>query len=476
MFAWLIALSGLIFASLVSIAPESGSKTFLPVNFLFLACSKIEFADLYQSSYVSKQFRELVDEIIRSLYVIQHGGRLSLNYTLIIRELFARMQFVEEHCGAGEVNKAVKRLPHIMCIMSLLESQFGYCIEYRSTGAPRFDPGKVYWHFLYDLQKSSALPFVLDQRTGDSEWIYLIRGLAELGRFDLLDQIDTHRFYQLMGVPLPEAVILAAFKALQAGEPKSELSRLLAFAESGSLPTLLPPDYTPPLFILQYLYEKGIQIPENWGFIDGLKESSIAFWIHVFRKKDKEAREILDLVLKHGDFWSALLVRAYLEPVSNVRLVGEKRGVFQAMLTRFRFSSICNEQVVQNYNTMLERPLKLEYHTIEALLDCQQYPLLNRCRLEHLSLPSFQALASKVIALKDDRVKLPFARLVGHNVGSAELLKCLVVSKADDSYAQLVWHAIQTKVDRSNADHYCSAPLEVLKGLVFDQITPASDF
>lgn len=154
-----------------------------------LIFAKLEFADLYQASYVSKGFRVWADAAIKSFYVIQHGGGTYLNYTLIIRELNRPFKGVKMRDQGNIDNLAFRGLPHVSCIRSILEPRFGHCVGYDRCQKVCLVTRKVSVHILRDPQKSTALPYILDFDIHNSAWIHVIRGLAELKRFDLLGQM-----------------------------------------------------------------------------------------------------------------------------------------------------------------------------------------------------------------------------------------------------------------------------------------------
>lgn len=476
MLAWIRTLPCLISSILVLTAPQSGVNKGLVQDVRMLIFEKLEFADLYQASYVSEGFRVWADEAIMSLYVIRHGGKAYLNYTSIIHELNSLFADIRMR-NLRDMDTAVfNDLPHVSCVRSILEPHFGRCINYNRFNEVCFNEGKVSVHILSDPQKITALPYILDFNFYDSAWIHLIRGLAELKRFDLLGKMAFRKIYklrfcELMSVSLPGHVLMTAAKSFQAESPGSKLAKLLAFAESGSQAALalLPRDYKPPLLILRYIYEKGIPVPENWIFTDGLKESSLSFWMYVLNSGAEEASNLLGLVLNHGDDKSKYLALAFYELVSPRRLKSGKRDVYQAMLIRFRFSPITNANVELNYNSMLKRQPVIGYHSTCALLDCRQYALLNRCRLAIFESAFLRALIGRMYRLNDDQLNMFTAKLVGCYLGAPKLLKFLILSKADDWHVQLVWNAIQLNEFHSNVAHYCRAPLETLKAIVFER-------
>ena len=67
MLAWLIAFSSLISASVASPALGPGARAIVKGDFVLNAILMIQFAGLYQTFYMSKDFRELAYQTIKFL-------------------------------------------------------------------------------------------------------------------------------------------------------------------------------------------------------------------------------------------------------------------------------------------------------------------------------------------------------------------------------------------------------------------------
>lgn len=193
MLAGLITLAWLVSTSLVAGAHRSDFSIIIPNDAVMNIFQKLGFADNYQLSYVSKGFRILADEAIRSFWGIQHGKRTFLNYSLLLRELETMVKDVAGNArgsgSAAEVNLALKASVHFVCIQSVLEAEFGYCVSYAEGLLPRFDVHQFSLDVLNDERKVSIVPYILDQMVNYPMWIYLIQGLIDLGRIDLLGQL-----------------------------------------------------------------------------------------------------------------------------------------------------------------------------------------------------------------------------------------------------------------------------------------------
>lgn len=485
MLAWLVALPCLISAS-VNSTPSQSNAQVRPSNSSSLTIrSSLGFAALFQSSFVSKDLRNLAYQILLPLYGAEHNGRIYLSYTKIAHE-FGRLVRDAAESNAGDVDKASEALHSsldYMCIKSMLEVEFGYCIKYAKGKLPKLALPEFVLDTLNNERRISMLPFALDQgyRMLAHRWVHFVRGLAERGRFDLLSQITfsgiTATFFaELMSVPLPESVVITAAEALQKNEPTSTLAKLLASAGFGDQAPPVPENCEVPLFLLGRLHEQNVLIPETCVFTDGLKESSIAFWMSVFGKEPNEAKELLALVLKHGDDKSKRLAQAFDTAVSDNGLSLLEADVFQGMLIRLRFSRICDGLVIQNYDAMLKGLVETKYHTVCALLDCEQLqPIIRQCFREIFN-PNLEALIDKMLRIKDNRLHEFVHHCVLNWKDSPELLKSLILREAAESHVQLAWKGIQSSRKISKLDACsCSGSLSALRRIAFNPSVSLGD-
>lgn len=129
---------------------------------------KLEFADLYQLSLVAKGLHELACQVIRAVYYFVHNKKLYLKSTLILYELDALVRDAQTYFGVAEANVELRGSPFFKCMQSVLEAQFGYCIEFADGHSPQFRLDKDQFYILHDIQKASALPYILDQQRPDS--------------------------------------------------------------------------------------------------------------------------------------------------------------------------------------------------------------------------------------------------------------------------------------------------------------------
>lgn len=475
MLAWLLALPCLMFTRLASTSPTMGAGEALHEDITGAVLLQAGIASLYQAFGVSKSFSALAKRAVRALYGIEHDGRVYFNYLKILYERDTLIKKMRKEHTVAATNVVLQDSWDYRCIQSILEAEFGCCFRYADDSLPTFCLHADSADILNDACKVSVLPYVLDQSIGNFEWIYYIRGLIELERFDLLEQIafpsiTADCFYALLSVSPPEFVITNAARSLQRTEPALELPSMLAAARLGPEALRLSANCRIPLFLLRYLHESGIPIPKGCVLIDGLKESSLPFWMYVCQRSDKKATELLDLVLKHGTEKSRHLARAFHMPVSWSEFEHYDRHVYQAMLVRFQFSAIATEQVGQNYETMLEWLVKIDYHTACAFLECGQHELILQYDFSGLSECDLQALTDRMHRLKSDRLYPLMRRCVRHLSSAPAFLKHLIQRGAPDSYARLVWEVVQSEECFRTAEHYyCLVPLEELRRLMFER-------
>lgn len=471
---WLLTLLCLLRVGLTFAAPGPSIEVSVSKDVLLTVLLELGFADLYQVSCASKGLCSLANQAIRALYGIQVGGRACLNYTSLLDEFDRLARDGWDDKSAAEADRIAEVSAHCMCIQTILEAQFGCCIKYAKDRLPEFYLCEGSLDILNYQQRLSVLPYVIDQMASGQRWAHYIRGLVELGHFSLLDQVtfsklDARYFVWLMSVPLPEPVVVAAAKSLCKNEPSSKLSGLAAWAVLGDQTAPLPESCQVPLYLLRYLHGDGPQIPPSAVLVDGLDESSIPFWIYVTTKEVNGARELLELILRHGDTGTKRLAGAFHEQILSSDLEGPQKDVYQAVLTRFRFSAICNEQVVQNYSDMTGRLASVGYHAACAFIDCGQYSLLDLSRLDVPAKIDIDALVDKMHRLHDDRLDLLIREGIRRLDDAAGLLKHLIKRKADDAYVQLVWDSIQSAHQFRSLGYYCCfVPVAVLRGLACD--------
>lgn len=119
---------------------------------------------------------------------------------------------------------------------------------------------------------------------------------------------------------------------------------------------------------------------------------------------------------------------------------------------------------------MLERLLKMGYHTACALLDCKRYALLNKCFFIHLPKLSIELLIDKVYGLKDRALNLTLKRLTVYIMKALDLLKSWVERMADKPYTKMAWELAQDANENIPLNYYYYfAPLETLEWLISGQ-------
>lgn len=394
-----------------------------------------------------------------------------LNYTIILHEFDTLIQDAGNVGEMSRINVILESSLPYECIKSILEAKFGYCIRYIEGNLPEFCLKDVYLDILDDERKVSVLPYVLDQMIYNYRWLYFISALLDRGRFELLSQlkfakISDYYFMELMSIAVPEAVVMVATRSLEKNEPTMPLLSLLALAGFGPRVASSPEICRVPLFIVRYLHGKEAPIPKSFVFIDGLDKSSIPFWMYMLKKEPGEATKLLNLVLKHGDYKTQHLANAFRKTVSSSALEGPELDVYRAILSRFRFSSIRNEHVVSNYETMLEELKDIGYHTTCAFLDWGQSQQISQYSFDCSPEAKLGLLVERIHRLQDKSLYPLIQKRVEHLCVAPKLLKGLIQVSADALYIQAVWDSIQNAPRfRLTEDHCCSAPVEALARL-----------
>lgn len=429
--------------------PKLEAIMIVPAEMWTAILLKLGFADLYQTSYVSKNLREWADHVVKKCYINRNNKTGCLNYSAVLRELDVLVRDSIRDNDIVKANGALRSSPHFGCIKSVLEAEFGYCIRYCKEHLPRFDAGEVHVHIVNDAQKISAVPYIIDNMLKDPRLLYFIQGLVELDRPDLFNQmtfskIDSRRFHTLMSVLLPEPARIAAVKSMLENKPKSKLSQLFACLEPGTQICPLAQDCMLPLFVLPYMHAHKIAVPEKGTLIGGLDEAALSFWTHVLGSSKEHATELLNLVLQYGDAESRRMAGALYEPTSADGLENSEQDVYQAVLIRFRFSHHNNSHVTQNYDGILGRLLVNGYRTVCALLDCGQFELIEQ-HFHELAGDSvaWEAIADEVYRRNLHNRNALISKCVGNMVcPSLKFLQRLIRQKVDNSYVEIVWNAI----------------------------------
>lgn len=493
---WVLLLPCLASATFLREAPELDIETTLPltpaVEALLLApviettlswdvlltiFLTLGIATLYQAASVSRNFCTLATHALKSLYGTRHKGKVYLSYSKILHQRDLVMGKVEEQSGADKAGIGLGSSPDYQRIQLILEAEFGLC-----TGGPlwKMQPDFIWedpaFDVLTDERRITVLPYVLDRMERDTYWIHLIRGLIELERFDLLAQlafpkITAQYFTQLMGTMAPKSVVMVAAKSYSKREPTSKLASLLAKAGFGDEAAAIPDDNCPiPLCLLQQFGGPSAFTGKGHVLTDGLDESSLSFWMGMLLETNERVEELLRLVLEHGDDKSTRLAKAFFGPVSGGRLTEVESDVYHAMLVRFRFSSLCTEQLAQNYTAMIEDLPTFGYHTASALLDCGQLRLLNPVDSDAAICATSGPFISKMRRLGD---KALYPLIKGHleyTTMAPNLLKRLIQRKADEPLVRLVWDSIRNTADLPTLSYFsCSAPVDALKCLAFNR-------
>lgn len=149
MLARLYVLSCFTFTSLGFTAVEPSIGLHLSDDISLAISSLLGFVELCQASYVSKRFRRLADQAVKSLCCIQQNGRAYMNYGRVLDEFGMLIRDAEEIGCIAAVKTALKRSAHFTCIQSLLEARFGYCIKHSKWFPPKF--------YFYELSLNSIM-------------------------------------------------------------------------------------------------------------------------------------------------------------------------------------------------------------------------------------------------------------------------------------------------------------------------------
>lgn len=474
MLPWLIS-------AMLPLKPAQNFEEALPKEMHTHTFSELGLGDLYQATRVSRHFRILAYQALKALFGYEYKGVVCLDYTRMLYKHKELVQHAESGRTPAEASALLQASADYLFLDSILRADIADWIRpAKGNSLELFSPDMDI--FIED-SRISALPYILDHKIISVDWIDYIRGLVDFGRLDLLErmvfpEIVSWRFRQLMSVCLPLSIVMAAAKSLQRNDPENDLTGLLGFAGFAGQIVPLPPNWEAPLFMLRLLDENSVTVPRDCIFYGGLEEDSISFWMYVLKQDPEKAAELMSLVFKQSDSSTKLLASAFFEPVSDSSLNvpwdacdrHREIGLYRAMLIRFRYSPICNSQIIQNYDAAFKTQESIEYHAARACVDCGQFQMLNLKEVVYNIDYNIQALVVKMY-LEEDDVAGVFIRECYEELSPApEMLKRLLRKKARDSYVKLVWDAIYNKHwNRSLNEDFCRAPLPVLKQFVFEQ-------
>lgn len=459
----------------------------VPKDPLMIVLSQLGFVNLRDLSSVSKHYRKLIFPFLKSLYGVEYKGQVSFYYSTIISKLERYGAEAYRGRNAAAACTVLQGIPEYMGIKAVLEAEFGVCVHYKERGL-EFRPKLTVLEILNDSRKVSALPHLLDQDPGASEWIYGIQGLVELERPDLLSllkfpKIGEAHFCLLLTVPLPAPVMVAAAKSLHTNCPHRMVSNLASFI-TPRLKDASMPGVSWPLFLLQHRHENGMAVPTDIVFTGGLQEESISFWMYLLGKRPEEFKELLDIVLQQGDPGTKYLAGSFRLVVwDDISLVFADQDVYQAMLLRFRFSQHSTGGARLRCIRMIREKPTLGYHTARAFIDCGQSQHVGQFKLVLNSVCALEALMASMHRRGDGNLPLlvqnfPQVEVEGRALLShwrllhrmPNLLKTLIQQGAANWYTQPIWEWIQILSKDEYKDEWCCLlPLESIKRLMLEK-------
>lgn len=470
-------------------ASASNILVTLPDDLLRMIFKELEIWDLYATSLVSTSVYGRAHRLFFSfLSTYEFRGETYLQLTEILCDHEKLWQNARNGRGQAQARTFLAGSEKFLALSRTLKHVVGGRVKYIGQEFTKFDLHGVPLEILNSEQLISALPYILDHADAFGQYACFICGLVDRGRFDLLEQmafttVDSFRFAKLPSMLLPESLLIAAAKSAQKNSETSNVANMLISAcDHQSIP---PSSQQAPLFILRHWYMRAISIPDGFVFYDGLAESSLSLWLYVLTQGPAKAKELLNLVWKHGDPRAKLLAKLFCVPESDDELgdtselldsvrkdasaeKSESLDVYQAMLIRFRFSEICNLKVTRDYERMLER-LDMRYHTVRALLDFGQFHLISPI-LSYMGEYGHSALAARMYQLMDERLSAPIRACFSGAYGAPETLKYLLKSKMRESYVQLVWEAIQSSKNHASlTTALCQLPVSVLRRFALEK-------
>lgn len=199
-------------------------------------------------------------------------------------------------------------------------------------------------------------------------------------------------------------------------------------------------------------------------FVDGLKNWSISLWMYLFTSSTSKAKELVDLVMDHGDTGSKCLAGAFHGMLPPKDLEDAEMDVYQAMLTYFRFSPLCSSAIIQAYEVMIENHTKRWCSFIEAVVDCEQFQLIDQDWVKPGETEFWEEVIEKIYQLKDGSQNTQMAKYTKHMEPNPKFLMRLIQRKVDETYIGLIWDRICLESQSGTSDdHGCSVQLDTFR-------------
>lgn len=447
----------------------------IPKDLLLIIFADFDFFRLQRLGTVSKHFQKILLSIMQALHGIKCNEEVYFYYyTILSKFAVIETRAYREH-GKYKARMVLEGSPEYAGIKAALRTEFGACIRYHHGWESEFSSELSLLEMLYNGRKTSALPYLLDERPHASEWTGCIQELFERGRFDLLNQlkfphIREWHFYSLLSIALPTTVVMAAARSLQRNEPATDLAKMVAHVILQDKDAGVP-EGPVDLFILQYMHESHMAIPQNWVFKNGLLKQSISFWMYLMGQEAGEVEALLDIILECGDSDTKRLASVFYRMVSCDAIPADDTDVFQAMLIRFHFSPHSNEYVRANYVSMIGSRLWISHASIHALLDCGQSELIASSIVHpYLSSDVLKGLVAKMCRLCDKNLSRLVHCFLKFYSKSEYHFKTLLKEGADDQYTQLVWDWIQSNGRFDTIESSCCrVAVHSLRRLMFEK-------
>lgn len=178
--------------------------------------------------------------------------------------------------------------------------------------------------------------------------------------------------------------------------------------------------------------------------------------------------------MKNGDTETQAIARSLREPVRRPEMRAFRdTEVYRAVLVRLRFSSMCNEHVIRNYERAFDfsdgRHLR-DVRVLWAFVDTHQYGMLANIGISSFLIPWEQRMVAADEFSQSGRFDfvLDLFKSYQQHRSLIWLVKSLVQRKASNAYVQAVLDNLRFKKREWSLDHCCGAPLEVLQRLAFE--------
>lgn len=464
-----------------SLIPGTTNEAILPIEIMRRIFFRLARADLYRALFVSRSFHSLARKALAALYGFGVNGEGHMDYDIVLRKFDRLVRDAGEGRSVDDACEFLNRLPRYLSIKAILEDAFGYCIVRRAGGLPRFSLDYPVQYDWTDSRKLFVVPYLLhhaleerDHEFAAHMFGHFIRVLDEHNLQTMLGPVSFYSgfpdaVHQLVKDMVPRSAIDCILKSPQKYAFAADFLDQMTLARSRNLPVKDDHTLDLPIVLLWSLQQNGLVVPECRFLCCGVSEAAIPFWIDFF---NGNCRDTLELVKRKGDAHIQMLLSNLRGPVDNhFRAKTRYLDVYKALLVYLRFSKLSNEYMEANFESAVAGSFPYGFHTLNALVYCEQYDLIRTLDRDMASLSMTEAWEFFQKLQKANEVEMIryYTEHATYTLDFAYYTKGLILQRADDSLVKMYVHALNGAKPLQACNGCFCIPLSALKRLAFEQ-------